>query len=43
MLGVGLFGDSAYSQKGFPSMSCVREPRYDDVVYPARIDSWRES
>ena len=43
ILDVGLVGDSAYSQKGFPSMSCGRELRYDDVVYPARIESWRES
>ena len=40
---VGLVGDSAYSQKGFLSMSCGRELRYDDAVCPARIESWRES
>ena len=34
--------DSVYSRKGFPSMSCGRELRYDDVIYPARIESWRE-
>ena len=40
---VGPVGDSAYSQKGFPSMSWGRELGNDDVVHPARIESCRES
>ena len=40
---VVLVGHSTYSQKGFLSLSCGRELRYDDVVYQARIESWRES
>ena len=39
---VCLFGNCTYSQKGAASLSCVRELRCD-VVYPARIESWRES
>ena len=39
---VGLIANSTYSQKGVASLSCRRDLRCD-MVYPARIESWRES
>ena len=39
---VELIGNSAYSQKGVASLSCRGELSCD-MVYPARIESWRES
>ena len=39
---VGLVENSKYYQKNFASLSCGREMRRD-IVYPARIESWREA